>query len=113
MEQIKVDTHQEEIDDAANDHGQFDGTYHKTNIVIYVPVRTANAMEFNSAQTEVHQFGFLVKTIDAGCALELQIEERSGRVTRLTTTENAEYDIQTIEKAIIDAFHRMVKEMKI
>ena len=45
----------------------------------YVPPQyaTDTNREFNP-ETEVHHIGFLVKVVDPGCTLEVQIEERSG-----------------------------------
>lgn len=64
-------------------------------------------------ETETHHFGFLVKVVEPGCTLEMQIEERSGRVMRLTTTESASVDRTAFHKAVNDALDRMLDEFKI
>ena len=62
-------------------------------IRLHVPAKygTDTSREFDPS-AETHNFGFLVKIVDPGCTLELQIEERSGRVTRVTSTEDADAD---------------------
>ena len=78
---------------------------------VYRPPQTAAeaGVEFNP-NTEAHHFGFIVKLIDPGCTIEVQIEERSGRVTRITTTENPDDDRLAINRTIFETMERMFKE---
>lgn len=83
-------------------------------IELYVPEKTAaeTGTQFDPA-TEAHHFGFLFKVVEPGCTLEVQIEERSGRVTRLTTTEDSEDDRAAIRAAIHDVLNRLFQEFGI
>lgn len=80
----------------------------------HVPAKyaTDTRREFDP-ETEVHHFGILVKLVDPGCTLEVQIEERSGQVTRITTTEDRTLDRAEIRKKVNDAVERMLNEWKI
>ncbi len=77
----------------------------------YIPPRyaTDTGREFDPG-AEVHHFGFIVKGVDPGCTVEVQIEERSGRVTRITTTDRAAHDRIEIRAAILDAVDRFFDE---
>lgn len=83
-------------------------------ITLHVPEKMAAATgaQFEPT-TEVHHFGFVVKVVNPGCTLEVQIEERSGRVTRLTTTEDQLDDHAVVRRAVFDAVERMLKEFGI
>jgi hypothetical protein len=59
--------------------------------------------------SEKHMFGFLVKMVDPGCTLELQIEEANGTVTRLTSTENPAHDREQFHRAIAEVAERLFK----
>ena len=80
----------------------------------YVPAKYAvfTGSEFDP-ETECHYTIFAVKAGDPGCTLEVQIEERSGRVTRLTTTEDSKQDRQTIQDSVLAALNRMFTELGI
>lgn len=84
---------------------------HQGNITLYTPDKTAAELgsQFEPS-TETHHFGFVVKIVDPGCTLEVQIEERSGRVTRLTTTENSSADILTLRLALYELLTRLLTE---
>jgi hypothetical protein len=81
---------------------------------IYIPEQfaTDTKREFNP-ETEVHHFGFQVKIIEPGCSFEVQIEEFSGRVTRITTTDDIVKDHIVIRNAITEAVNRLFKEFHI
>lgn len=58
-------------------------------------------------ECELHRPLLIVKTVDPGCTTELQIEDcRSGRVVRLTTTDNEVRDALEFESALLDAFRK-------
>jgi hypothetical protein len=86
----------------------------KGTINLYVPPKygTDTGRQFEP-DTETHHVGFIVKCVDPGCTLEIQIEERSGRVTRITTTENPNDDWLRIREAILDAADRFLDEFGI
>lgn len=69
---------------------------------------TDTGREFDPS-TEVHHFAFTVKIVDPGCTLELQIEERSGRITRLTTTDNPVADKLQFTAAVVGALRRAMQ----
>ena len=85
----------------------------KGTINLHAPAKWAaeTGAQFDP-ETETHHFGFLVKVVEPGCTLEVQIEERSGRVTRVTTTESQSHDDVVIRKAVNDALDRMLAEFK-
>jgi hypothetical protein len=56
--------------------------------------------------SELHHFGFLVKAVDPGCTVELQIEEKNGHVVRITSTESPERDFEVMRSAVVAAFER-------
>jgi hypothetical protein len=59
-------------------------------------------MEFDS-ECEKHFPLLVVKAVDPGCTLELQIEDaRTGQITRLTTTDGD--DRAVFEAALLKAF---------
>lgn len=67
-------------------------------------VALSNMKEFNPA-FERHFPVLIVKAVDPGCTLELQIESaHDGSVIRLTTTESPEVDKKVFLKAVTDAF---------
>lgn len=76
----------------------------------YVPDRYAAdpASRQFEPSSETHHFGFMVKAVDPGCTLEVQIEEIDGRVTRITTTENTEADKREIEASVLQALNRFM-----
>lgn len=55
---------------------------------------------------EKHHFGFVVKSVNPGCTLEMQIEDNEGNVTRVTSTENKEEDKYEFSKVVLEAFER-------
>jgi hypothetical protein len=64
----------------------------------------ANMKEFDPS-AERHWPLILVKAVDPGCTLEIQIENCvTGEVTRVTTTENAAADESNIARAITSAY---------
>lgn len=71
------------------------------------PVRAVDTGHEFNPETETHHFGLLVKFVDPGCTLELQIEECTGRVTRLTTTDNSEADLRAFKAAVDAAVERV------
>lgn len=79
--------------------------------IAYVPPTYAvdTGKEFDPT-TETHHFGFVVKIVDPGCTIEVQIEEASGRVTRVTTTENIFLDHKNIRTAVMAACDRFLAE---
>ena len=85
-----------------------------SRVNLYVPPKyaTDTRREFDPS-TETHHFGFTVKVVDPGCTLEVQIEERSGQVTRVTTTDNQEHDRIAIMTAISEAVVRMFKDFSL
>lgn len=80
----------------------------------YVPSRyaTDTGREFDPS-TECHYQGFTIKVVDPGCTLEIQIEERSGRVTRITTTDDVTTDKDQIRQAVLEALDRFYAEFNI
>ena len=83
-------------------------------IRLHVPDRyaTDTGRQFEP-ETETHHIAFQVKIVDPGCTLEVQIEERSGQVTRVTTTDNQEHDRIAIMTAISEAVVRMFKDFSL
>ena len=61
--------------------------------------------------SERHMFGFVVKVVDPGCTIEVQIEEADGTVTRITTTESRLSDGVAITQAIMAATLRFMARM--
>lgn len=59
--------------------------------------------------SETHHFGFVVKSVNPGCTMEMQIEEADGRVTRITTTENSLEDYHAMKVAVMAAFDRFLQ----
>ena len=64
-------------------------------------------------KSEKHFVAMVVKFVDPGCTLELQIEESDGTVTRLTSTENPTADKSEFMLAVTQAFERSMKRFKI
>lgn len=63
-----------------------------------------NMKEFDP-ECEQHFPLLIVKAVEPGCTTEIQIEEAiSGKVHRLTTTENERADIAEFKKALLIAF---------
>ena len=83
-------------------------------ITLHVPEKygTDTGRQFEPS-TETHHMGFIVKMVDPGCTLEVQVEERSGRVTRVTTTESSEDDHAVIRRIVFEVLERMLKEFSI
>jgi hypothetical protein len=86
----------------------------KGSIRLHVPTKyaTDTGRQFEP-ETETHHFGFVVKVVDPGCTLEIQIEERSGQVTRITTTDEPHADVEVITAAVLDALKRMVQDFQL
>lgn len=81
------------------------------SITLHVPERYGSDTQRQfEPSTETHNFGFLVKIVDPGCTLEVQIEERSGRVTRITTTESRARDKEVIHATVLQALDRTLQE---
>jgi len=60
---------------------------------------------------ERHYPLLIVKAVDPGCTIEVQIENcMTGEVTRLTTGEEHDYDMALFEAAIIKAFRLAFQE---
>ena len=86
------------------------------NLTIEGHVPTCYATDTNrefNPETECHYAIFTVKVVDPGCTLEVQVEERSGAVTRITTTEDPEVDHTEIRKAVNGALDRLFAEFGI
>jgi hypothetical protein len=65
-------------------------------------VAQSNMKEFDP-ECELHRPVLIIKAVDPGCTLELQIEDCiTGKVIRLTTTDRD--DMPEFEKAILEAF---------
>ena len=63
-----------------------------------------NMKEFDP-ECELHHPLLIIKAVEPGCTTELQIEHaQSGRIVRLTTTENADADRATFERAVLESF---------
>jgi len=60
--------------------------------------------EFNP-ESEKHFPLLILKAVEPGCTLELQIEDVvSGKVTRATTMDSAEEDREVFESLVLEAF---------
>ena len=65
-------------------------------------------------ECERHYPLLTVKAVDPGCTIELQIEcAITGRVTRLTTTDDSKTDDAAFEAAIIAAFRHAWSSAKL
>lgn len=63
-----------------------------------------NMAEFDP-ECERHKPILIIKTVDPGCTLELQIEDcTTGKVIRLTTTDDPNSDLIGFGKAVLAAF---------
>lgn len=58
---------------------------------------------------EKHHFGFVVKAINPGCTVEMQIEDSEGTVTRITSTESRQDDYNAMYAAVNHAFNDWFK----
>lgn len=64
-----------------------------------------NHMKEFDPEYELHHPLLIVKAVDPGCTLELQIENcRTGQVTRITTTDDSDTDRRAFEEALIATF---------
>lgn len=64
-------------------------------------------------ECELHFPLVIVKAVDPGCTLELQIENAvTGRVTRLTSTDDSQHDMQEFEAALIINFREAWKNVE-
>lgn len=64
---------------------------------------TTHIMEDKMIAFELHKPLLIIKAVDPGCTLELQIENcANGEVTRLTTTDKD--DLPEFEMAVVKAF---------
>lgn len=55
----------------------------------------------------------IIKAVEPGCTTELQIEDvQSGKVTRLTTTEDADQDEALFEHAVLEAFRAAFRDRR-
>ena len=71
-------------------------------------VAQQSGMKEFDPECETHRPVLIIKAVDPGCTLELQIEMcASGRVVRITTTDNPEDDMTSFEAAIIKAFREV------
>lgn len=71
------------------------------------PLVAQQQMKEFDPECELHRPLLIVKAVDPGCTTELQIEDcRSGRVVRLTTTDNEVRDALEFEAAILDVFRK-------
>jgi hypothetical protein len=56
-------------------------------------------------ECEKHHPLLIVKAVDPGCTLEIQIENAvTGKVTRITSTESEKADMEAFEAALLAAF---------
>lgn len=55
---------------------------------------------------EKHLFGFVVKSVDPGCTLEMQIEDNEGGVYRFTSTDDRAADFEEFSRMVNEAFRR-------
>ncbi len=79
-------------------------SYEKTLAALH-GVETGVPMKEFDPECEVHRPVIIVKAVNAGCALELQIENcATGRVKRLTTTESEEIDVANFEREILASY---------
>lgn len=70
-------------------------------------VAEQNMKEFDP-ECERHHVILLVKAVNAGCTLEMQIENSlSGVVRRLSTTNSPKDDIEDFKKAVVEAFEEV------
>lgn len=66
-------------------------------------------MEFDP-RAELHNPILIVKLVDPGCTVELQIEDcATGRVLRFTTTDNRDDDVKLFSEELLKAFHTALK----
>ena len=69
------------------------------------PLVAEQHMKEFDPECERHLPVLIVKAVDPGCTLELQIEDcTTGKVTRLTTTEDPNQDLASFEAAVLSAF---------
>jgi len=87
------------------DHGTMNGRKLNGGHLTLTTLATMPRPEFDPT-SERHYTVLTVKLVDPGCTLELQLEERDGTVTRLTTGENPEYDREIFRAAAMAAFDR-------
>lgn len=65
-----------------------------------------NMREFDP-ECERHFPILVIKAVDPGCTLELQIEDAAtGEVTRLTSRDDPKKDLEVFEKAVLTAFRK-------
>lgn len=75
------------------------------------PLVAEQSMKEFDPECERHKPLLIVKAVDPGCTLELQIENCiTGQVMRLTTTDHPESDSKRFEDALIKAFREAWKE---
>ena len=69
------------------------------------PLVAEQKMKEFDPECERHQPLLIIKVVDPGCTLELQIENcKTGHVTRLTSTDSEEYDTRMFVEEIIKQF---------
>ncbi len=69
------------------------------------PLVAEQQMKEFDPECERHHPLLIIKAVDPGCTLELQIEMvSSGKIIRLTSTEDGKVDQQTFEQAILTSF---------
>lgn len=70
-----------------------------------IPLVAEQRMKEFDPAAERHYPLVIIKAVDPGCTMELQIEDaHMGTVTRITTTDNAEADRRAMRNAVLDAF---------
>ena len=71
-------------------------------------VAQLNMAEFDP-ECERHYPLLIIKRVDPGCTLELQIENAvTGHVTRLTTTDDPDDDRRTFEAAVLKSLKEVL-----
>jgi hypothetical protein len=60
--------------------------------------------------SEKHHMALLIKWVDPGCTIELQIEHSDGTVVRLTSTESPANDRDEFMAAVAVAFEKEMRK---
>lgn len=77
------------------------------------PLVAEQQMKEFDPECERHMPLLIVKAVDPGCTLELQVENVvNGQITRLTSTESVERDMASFEQVIIAQFRLAWKELE-
>ncbi len=73
-------------------------------LVAHQGVDTGTPMKEFDPECELHYPLLIIKAVDPGCTLELQIENAvTGKVIRLTTTDDPSNDHRTFHQAVQEA----------